>query len=145
MTEILNNFDEDINFEEALAQSFKKIHIGERVKAYVVSVNNSEAIVDVGTKHTGYVPLSELTDDPTKTPSDILSVGDEVELIVTKINDQDGIVTLSKRRLMKHLARQIIKAKEENSVVDGIVQIVKGGVLASHNGVEYLFHITNRT
>ncbi|NLK70665.1 MAG: bifunctional 4-hydroxy-3-methylbut-2-enyl diphosphate reductase/30S ribosomal protein S1 [Clostridiales bacterium] len=137
MTEILNNFDEDINFEEALAQSFKKIHIGERVKAYVVSVNNSEAIVDVGTKHTGYVPLSELTDDPTKTPSDILSVGDEVELIVTKINDQDGIVTLSKKKIDETLGfEQIIKAKEENSVVDGIVQnVVKGGVLASHNGV----------
>ena len=57
MTEILNNFEGDIDFEEALAQSFKKIHTGERVKAYVVSVNNNEAIVDVGTKHTGCVPL----------------------------------------------------------------------------------------
>ena len=91
----------------------------------------------MGTKHTGYVPLSELTDDPTKTPSDILSVGDEVELIVTKINDQDGIVTLSKKKIDETLGfEQIIKAKEENSVVDGIVQnVVKGGVLASHNGV----------
>ncbi len=137
MTEILNNFEGDIDFEEALAQSFKKIHTGERVKAYVVSVNNNEAIVDVGTKHTGYVPLSELTDDPTKTPSDILSVGDEVELIVTKINDQEGIVTLSKKKVDETLGfDDIIKAKEENSIIDGIVQsVVKGGVLASHNGV----------
>ncbi|NLP25796.1 MAG: bifunctional 4-hydroxy-3-methylbut-2-enyl diphosphate reductase/30S ribosomal protein S1 [Clostridiales bacterium] len=137
MTEILNNFEDDINFEEALAQSFKKIHTGERVKAYVVSVNNSEAIVDVGTKHTGYVPLSELTDDPTKTPSDILNVGEEVELIVTKINDQEGIVTLSKKKVDERLGfEKIIKAKEENTVVDGIVQnVVKGGVLASHKGV----------
>lgn len=137
MTEILNNFEDDINFEEALAQSFKKIHTGERVKAYVVSVNNSEAIVDVGTKHTGYVPLSELTDDPTKTPSDILNVGEEVELIVTKINDQEGIVTLSKKKVDERLGfEKIIKAKEENTVVDGVVQnVVKGGVLASHKGV----------
>lgn len=94
MAEIL----EDINFEEALEQSFKKVHTGERVKGYIAALNNSEAIVDIGTKHTGYVPLSELTDDPMKKPSDVVSVGDEVELIVTKINDQDGIVMLSKKR-----------------------------------------------
>ena len=65
MTEIMDNnaVEEDINFAEALDQSFKKIHTGEKVKGTVCSVNDSEAIVDVGTKHTGYVPRSELTDD----------------------------------------------------------------------------------
>ncbi len=128
---------EDINFEEALEQSFKKVHTGERVKGYIAALNNSEAIVDIGTKHTGYVPLSELTDDPSKKPSDIVSVGDEVELIVTKINDQEGIVMLSKKKVDELLGfDNISKAKDEEKVLEGIVQsTVKGGVLVSVDGV----------
>lgn len=133
MAEIL----EDINFEEALEQSFKKVHTGERVKGYIAALNNSEAIVDIGTKHTGYVPLSELTDDPTKKPSDIVNVGDEVDLIVTKINDQDGIVMLSKKKVDELVGfDNITKAKEEDKVVEGVVQnVVKGGILVSVDGV----------
>ncbi len=135
MAEIL---EEDINFEEALEQSFKKVHTGERVKAYVAALNNSEAIVDIGTKHTGYVPLDELTDDPVKKPSDVLSVGDEVELIVTKINDQEGIVMLSKKKVDELVGfDNIVKAKDEDKVLEGIVQnVVKGGILVSVDGVK---------
>lgn len=134
MAEIL----EDINFEEALEQSFKKVHTGERVKGYIAALNNSEAIVDIGTKHTGYVPLSELTDDPSKKPSDVVSVGDEVDLIVTKINDQDGIVMLSKKKVDELVGfDNITKAKDEKKVLEGIVQnVVKGGVLVSVDGVK---------
>ncbi|MDD6634405.1 MAG: 4-hydroxy-3-methylbut-2-enyl diphosphate reductase, partial [Ruminococcus sp.] len=115
MAEIL---EDDINFEEALEQSFKKVHTGERVKGYIAAVNNSEAIVDIGTKHTGYVPLSELTDDQTKKPSDIVNVGDEVDLIVTKINDQEGIVMLSKKKVDELVGfDNISKAKEEDAVL----------------------------
>lgn len=134
MAEIL---EDDINFEEALEHSFKKVHTGERVKGYIAAVNNSEAIVDIGTKHTGYVPLSELTDDQTKKPSDIVSVGEEVDLIVTKINDQEGIVTLSKKKVDELVGfDNISKAKEEDAVLDGVVlNVVKGGILVSVDGV----------
>ncbi len=134
MAEIL---EEDINFEEALEQSFKKVHTGERVKGYIAAVNNSEAIVDIGTKHTGYVPLSELTDDQTKKPSDIVSVGDEVELIVTKINDSEGIAMLSKKKVDELVGfDNIAKAKEEDAILEGtVVSAVKGGVLVSVDGV----------
>ena len=134
MAEIL----EDINFEEALEQSFKKVHTGERVKGYIAALNNSEAIVDIGTKHTGYVPLSELTDDPSKKPSDVVSVGEEVDLIVTKINDQEGIVMLSKKKVDELVGfDNISKAKDEEKVLEGIVQnVVKGGVLVSVDGVK---------
>ena len=115
----------------------KKVHTGERVKGYIAAVNNSEAIVDIGTKHTGYVPLSELTDDQTKKPSDIVSVGEEVDLIVTKINDQEGIVTLSKKKVDELVGfDNISKAKEEDAVLDGVVlNVVKGGILVSVDGV----------
>jgi len=139
MTEIMenNNLEEDINFEEALDQSFKKIHTGERVKGIICSLNNNEVIVDVGTKHTGYVPLSELTDDPTKTPADIVSVGDELDLIVTKINDQEGIVTLSKQKVDEIKGfEEIMKAYEAHTILEGTVAaVVKGGVIIHYTGV----------
>ncbi len=118
--------------------SLSKKYIQEsELRGYIAAVNNSEAIVDIGTKHTGYVPLSELTDDQTKKPSDIVSVGEEVDLIVTKINDQEGIVTLSKKKVDELVGfDNISKAKEEDAVLDGVVlNVVKGGILVSVDGV----------
>lgn len=139
MTEILNkeNSTEDIDFAEALEKSFKKIHNGERVKGCVVKVNDTDVIVDVGTKHTGYVSLSELTNDTTKKPSDIVKEGDELDLVVIKINDQDGIVTLSKKRVDERIGfEKIIKAKEDKAILEGKVQrTVNGGVIANYEGV----------
>ena len=72
-----------------------------------------------------------------KKPSDVVSVGDEVELIVTKINDQDGIVMLSKKKVDELVGfDNITKAKDEDKVVEGVVQnVVKGGILVSVDGV----------
>ncbi|MBQ7755832.1 MAG: bifunctional 4-hydroxy-3-methylbut-2-enyl diphosphate reductase/30S ribosomal protein S1 [Oscillospiraceae bacterium] len=135
--EVQNTMDEIFDFEKELEQSFKKVHTGERVKGYIAAVNNSEAIVDIGTKHTGYVPLAELTDDQTKKPSDIVSVGDEVDLIVTKINDQEGIVMLSKKKVDELVGfDNIAKAKDEDVVLEGtVLNVVKGGILVSVDGV----------
>lgn len=140
MTENVNltaNQDEEINFAEAVDQSFKKIYTGEKVKGKVVAVNNTEAIVDLGTKHTGYVSLSDLTDDPTKKPSDVVSVDDEIELVVLKVNDQDGTAALSKRKVDEQAGfEKIVKAKEEKTVLEGTVQhVVNKGVTLSLYGV----------
>ncbi len=135
MTEIMT--EDNMNFEELLDQSFKKIHTGEKVKGTVVATNSNEAIVEVGTKHTGYVQLSELTDDPTLTPADVVKVGDEIDLIVIKINDQEGIAMLSKKKVDEQKGfEEIIKAKEEETVLEGTVQsVVKGGVIVGYAGV----------
>lgn len=131
------NMDEEIDFAEAIDQSFKKIHTGEKVKGIVVAVNNTEAIVDLGTKHTGYVALDDLTDDPSKKPSDIVSVGDEVELIVVKVNDAEGTAALSKRKVDEQAGyEKIVKAKEEGTILEGIVQhVVNKGVTLNVLGV----------
>ena len=131
------NMDEDIDFAQALDESFKKIHTGEKVKGTVVAVNNTEAIVDLGTKHTGYVALDDLTDDSTKKPSDIVSVGDEIDLIVIKVNDAEGTVALSKRKVDEQVGYEnILKAKEEGTVLEGVVQhVVNKGVTLTVQGV----------
>ena len=140
MTENVNltaNQDEEIDFAEALDQSFKKIHNGEKVKGIVMSVDNAEITVDLGIKQTGYVKLEDLTDDNTKKPSDIVSVGDEIELIVVKVNDSDGTVALSKRRVDEQAGFDtVVKAKEEGTVLEGTVnRIVNKGVTLNYLGV----------
>ena len=129
--------DEDIDFAEAIDQSFKKIHTGEKVKGIVVGVDNAEITVDLGTKHTGYVKLEDLTDDPAKKPEDIVKVGDEIELIVIKVNDADGTAQLSKKKVDEQAGYDtIVKAYEEKTVLEGTVQhVVNKGVTLTYLGV----------
>ncbi len=140
MTENVNltaNQDEDIDFAEAIDQSFKKIHNGEKVKGIVMSVDNAEITVDLGIKQTGYVKLEDLTDDSSKKPSDIVSVGDEIELIVIKVNDGDGTVALSKKKVDEMAGYdKIVKAKEDGTILEGKVnRAVNKGVIVNYLGV----------
>lgn len=129
--------DEDIDFAEAIDQSFKKIHTGEKVKGIVVGVDNAEITVDLGTKHTGYVKLEDLTDDPAKKPEDIAKVGDEIELIVIKVNDAEGTAQLSKKKVDEQAGYDtIVRAYEEKTVLEGTVQhVVNKGVTLTYLGV----------
>ncbi|MBQ8928493.1 MAG: bifunctional 4-hydroxy-3-methylbut-2-enyl diphosphate reductase/30S ribosomal protein S1 [Oscillospiraceae bacterium] len=140
MEEILNKentTEEEIDFAQAIDETFKKLHTGARVKGTVMSVSNSEVIVDLGTKQTGTVPASELSNDPSKKPADLVSVGDEIEMIVIKVSDQDGIATLSKKRVDEQAGLdRVIKAKEEGEVLTAPVSaVVKGGVNVYYEGV----------
>ncbi|MBP1560597.1 MAG: bifunctional 4-hydroxy-3-methylbut-2-enyl diphosphate reductase/30S ribosomal protein S1 [Oscillospiraceae bacterium] len=147
MSEKLQNMEEDFNFEEALDASFKKIYTGQRVKGYITAVNDAEAIVDVGTKHTGYVSLDELTNDPSLKPADVVKPGDEVDLIVIKVNDAEGIVTLSKKKVDAMVGfDKIVKAKEEDAILEGTVTgVVKGGVIVLYEGTRVFIPASQAT
>ncbi len=136
MTENLTN-EEEFNFEEAIEQSLKKIYTGKRERGVVTAVNNTEVIVDIGTKHTGYIPLSELSNDPNVKPSDVVSVGDEIDVIVTKVNDVEGIATLSKKQVDAQKGyEEVKKAYDEGTVLSGTVtNVIKGGVIVVSGGM----------
>ena len=93
--------------------------------------------MDLGTKHAGYIPVSELTDDPTAKVEDLVKVGDEIETFVVRVNDQEGVVTLSKKRLDVVKGWEEIEAARENeTVLDGVVtEDNKGGVVVSVKGI----------
>ncbi|MCR5717620.1 MAG: bifunctional 4-hydroxy-3-methylbut-2-enyl diphosphate reductase/30S ribosomal protein S1 [Oscillospiraceae bacterium] len=132
-----NNLEEDFDFAQAIDESFKKLHTGARVKGIVMAVNNSEVIVDLGAKQTGSVPASELTNDPSAKPTELVKEGDELDLIVIKVSDQDGIATLSKKRVDEQAGvDKVVKAKEEGTVLEATVSaVVKGGVNVFYEGV----------
>ena len=95
----MDNISNDMTFEEMLEQSFKSTYNGEKVTGIVTGIKPNEIFVDIGTKHAGFVPMSELTDDPSAKPEDIVKVGDEIELLVVRVNDVEGTVMCSKKRL----------------------------------------------
>ena len=101
MSEILENQEEELSFAELFEQSqTEKLYNGKRVKGIVSNITPNEIHVDVGAKQTGIVPASELSEHGELTP-DSFKVGDEIDLVVVKVNDQEGVVTLSKKRLRR--------------------------------------------
>lgn len=135
----LDNMDsDDISFAEALEKSFKTVSTDDTVRGVVIGLSINEVQVDIGTKHAGYIPLAELTDDTTVKPEQLVKVGDELDLVVLRVNDQDGTVMLSKKRFDAYKSwEDVVKASEDGTVLEGIVtNVVKGGLLASVKGVK---------
>ncbi|HEX3026701.1 MAG TPA: bifunctional 4-hydroxy-3-methylbut-2-enyl diphosphate reductase/30S ribosomal protein S1, partial [Clostridia bacterium] len=128
----------DISFAEALEKSFKTLSNDEIVQGVVIGISQSEIEVDLGTKHAGYVPLNEMTDDSNVKAEDLVKVGDELDLVVMRVNDQDGTVMLSKKRFDAIRGWQdIVKAEEDGTVLDGtVVDVVKGGLLVLCSGIK---------
>ena len=125
------------SFAELLEESIKTLNTGDKVTGTVVAITPTEIQVDLGTKHAGYIPVSELTDDPTAKVEDLVKVGDEIETFVVRVNDQEGVVTLSKKRLdVVKGWEEIETARENETVLEGVVtEDNKGGVVVSVKGV----------
>ena len=134
----MDNISNDMTFEEMLEQSFKSTYNGEKVTGIVTGIKPNEIFVDIGTKHAGFVPMSELTDDPSAKPEDIVKVGDEIELLVVRVNDVEGTVMCSKKRLDQAAGfEKVMNAGETGEVLTGIVtEVIKGGILVLTNGVK---------
>ncbi|MCI2106281.1 MAG: bifunctional 4-hydroxy-3-methylbut-2-enyl diphosphate reductase/30S ribosomal protein S1 [Intestinimonas sp.] len=131
------NMEIEESFAEMLEKSIKTLNTGEKVTGVVTEITPTEIYVDLGTKHAGYIPVSELSDDPTVKPEDILKVGDEIETYVMRVNDAEGVVTLSKKRLDTVKSWEDIEAAlESGNPVEGMInETNKGGVVASVRGV----------
>ncbi len=98
------------NFEAMLEESFKQSNTnGKVVNGTVVRIAPNEIYVDVGRKQSGIVMLEDLTDDPNLTTSDVVKVGDELELMIMRTNDQEGYIYLSKKLLDSAKAWEEIK------------------------------------
>lgn len=125
------------SFADLLEKSIKTLNTGEKVTGVVTEITPTEIYVDLGTKHAGYIPVSELTDDPTVKVEDIVKVGAEIETYVMRVNDAEGVVTLSKKRLDTVKSWDDVEtAREEGTIVEGVVtEENKGGVVASIKGV----------
>ncbi|MBS4784559.1 MAG: bifunctional 4-hydroxy-3-methylbut-2-enyl diphosphate reductase/30S ribosomal protein S1 [Clostridiales bacterium] len=144
MSDILTD---DLSFEEMLNLSFKSTYTGEKVTGVVTSIAPNEVAVDIGTKHAGYIPLSELSDDPAAKTEDLVKKGDELELIVLRVNDVEGTVMLSKKRLDAIAGfEKVVEACDNGEVLEGVVtEVVRGGVLVLTGGVKVFIPASQAT
>ena len=145
MSEILDNKEtqeikddgSEMNFEEMLEASLKNFNTDEKVHGVVVGVAPNEIYVDVGRKQAGFIPASELSADPNVKPEDVVKIGDEMDLLIMRTNDQEGTIMLSKRRVdaMKGWD-EISRALENNEVLEGkVIEVVKGGVIVLYKAM----------
>ncbi len=112
--------------------TFKDLEEGEVVRGKVVAVSDQEVIVDVGFKSEGAIPLAEFTDGSE------VNVGDEIEVFLEKMEDQDGLVALSKSRAdFVRVWNDIRDAYDhQNTVQAKVLRRIKGGLVADLFGVE---------
>lgn len=139
MSEIIKEQNEELDFAELLEQSLnEKLYTGKRVTGIVTTIAPNEIHVDVGAKQAGIVPAFEISDDPNYNFATEIKKGDEIQLMVLKVNDQEGIVTLSKKRCDAEAGfDEICKAYEEKTVLTGTVtDVVRGGVLVLTNNTK---------
>lgn len=136
MSETVQN--EELSFAEMIEQSMKPVFNGKVVTGVVTGVSPSEVTVDIGTKQTGFVAASEWSDDPSVKLEDAVKKGDELELVVVKVNDQEGTVALSKKRFEARAgAEELEKAAEEGTVLEcSISEAVKGGLVGFVKGIK---------
>ncbi len=138
MSEIINaDAVQEENFEELLEQSIKTLNTGDKVIGVVTGIGNTEIQVDLGTKHAGYIPYDEVSADPSVKPEDILHVGDEIEVFVVRVNDQEGTVQLSKKKLdgLKIWDDMATYVEEKTTVEAVITEENKGGLVATIKGI----------
>ena len=137
MSEIENVNVEEVSFEQMLEDSLVTLHTGDVVKGTVIQVVGEEVSVNLGFKSDGVIPRGEFSRDTTVVPSQVVQPGDEIEVFVVRVNDGDGNVLLSRKRIEEQKGMEDIeKAFNEKTVVTGTVtDVVKGGLIAVVNGV----------
>ena len=135
------------SFEELLEESLKNLNTNERVMGTVISIAPNEVQVDVGRKQTGFIPVSELSNDPSANPEDIVKVGDKLELLIMKTNDQEGTIMLSKRRVDAQKGWEELQDKVDSQEIltSKVTEAVKGGVIVLYNNVRIFIPASQAT
>ncbi len=136
--EIAEANDSADSFAEAFEKTLVRIRNGQVLTGTVVQVTESEVCVNIGYKSDGFIPRNEFSSDPDVNPMDVVKVGDSIEVEVTKVNDGEGNVLLSRKSVeSKKLWEELLAdAETEGKVFDAVgKEVVKGGLIASINGV----------
>ena len=119
----------ELSFEQMLEESLKTIRTGEIVTGKVIDVKEDEIVLNIGYKSDGIIPRSEYTDDQNLYLTTVVQVGEEMEAKVTKVNDGEGQVALSYKRLAADRGNKKLEEAFENHEVltAKVAQVLDGG------------------
>ncbi|MDK2799925.1 MAG: hypothetical protein PWP27_1213 [Clostridiales bacterium] len=129
--------ESEMTFAEAFEKSLVTLNTGDVVKGNVIAVSDNEVVVDLGYKSDGIVHANELTSDPSITPKDIVQVGDEIEVFVVRVDDGEGNVLLSKRKVDFIKGWETIESvyKNKTTVKGKVIEVVNGGIIVLVNEI----------
>ncbi len=141
------NLKNEENFAELFAQyESKTLNNGDIVEGTVVEVRNNEVIVDLGGfKYNGQLAADQLTDDPALKPSDVVKEGDTIKVYVVGVNDAEGKVVLSRKKLVAMESWNKIKeAYESGETLEGkIIKAVKGRCYCTYRRFSGIYPCTS--
>ncbi len=120
----------ELTFEQMLEESCKTIHSGEVVEGTVIDVKADEIIINIGYKADGILTRSEYTNEPNVDLTTVVKVGDTMEVKVLKVNDGEGQVTLTYKRLAAEKGNKRIEEAFNNQEVltAKVAQVLDGGL-----------------
>ena len=126
----------DVSFEQLLDESIKTIHNGEIVEGTVIDVKDDMVILNIGYKADGLLTKQEYSNDPAVKLSEEVKVGDTLEVKVLKVNDGEGQVLLSYKRLAAERGNKILEAAFENKEIltAPVTQVLNGGLSVTCEG-----------
>ena len=127
----INDIGDEEAFLAAIDETIKYFNDGDIVEGVIVKVDRDEVLLDIGYKTEGVIPSRELSIKHDVDPSEVVSVGDEVEALVLQKEDKEGRLILSKKRAQYERAWGTIeKIKDEDGIVTGtVIEVVKGGLI----------------
>ena len=123
----------EMSFEQMLEESFKTIRNGEVVEGTVIDVKPDEIFLNIGYKSDGIITRNEYTNEPNVDLTTVVKVGDKMEAKVVKLNDGEGQVILSYKRLQAEKGSKRLEEAFENQEVlkAKVTQVLAGGVCVS--------------
>jgi small subunit ribosomal protein S1 len=127
----VNDIGSEEEFLAAVDETIKYFNDGDIVSGTVVKVDRDEVLLDIGYKTEGVIPSRELSIKHDVDPSEVVTVGDEIEALVLQKEDKEGRLILSKKRAQYERAWGTIeKIKEDDGIVTGtVIEVVKGGLI----------------
>lgn len=134
----LDRQDLEMSFADAFESSLVTLTTGQITKGKIIGFNNNEVYVDMGYKSDGIIPMQEFSDDPDFNPEKSLKVGEEIDVFVVRVNDGDGNVLLSKKKVDAVKGWDTIEAafNSKQPVKVKITEKVNGGVIGNASGVK---------
>ena len=119
----------ELSFEQMLEDSVKTIRNGEIVQGTVIDVKDDEIILNIGYKADGIITKNEYTNDSSVVLTDVVKPGDTMEAKVLKVNDGEGQVTLTYKRLAAEKGNKRLEEAFENQVLKApVTQVLDGGL-----------------
>ena len=129
--------DGDIDFAEEMERPLITLQMGQTVKGRIIRYNSTEVYIDLGYKSDGVIPIEEFRTDAGQDPSESIHIDDVIDVFVVRVNDSEGTVQLSKKRVdEKNNWARIEEAFENGTAIKAVVtDVTNGGLIVTSSGV----------